>query len=82
VIPANKHRYFRKHNPNDHWENALRVKYIGDEQAIADVWGWDQDNHVFDYINEISLPAEWLRTRYREITDPDEICQRFTDRYK
>ena len=77
-----KNRFFIKRNPKDRWEDKLRVKYIGEDKAIADVWGWDQDAHEFTYINEISVMTEWLHTKYKQLTDPNEIQRKFTDQFK
>lgn len=59
----------------------LRVKYIGDARAIADVWDWDQANQKFDYTDEISLSTEALHKTYRQLIDPAEIKLKFTDSF-
>jgi len=78
-----KRRYFIKRVPSmrDPMNRSLRVKYIGDTRAIADVWNWDQANHKFDYTDEISLSAKDLHRKYRQLTDPAEIKLWFTDSY-
>ena len=79
-----KTRYFVKIAPSrvDPMYRNLRVKYIGAQRAIADVWDWDQENHEFTYTREISVGTAALHKKYKQLTDPADIKRQFTDSYK
>ena len=81
-----KHRYFRKRDRKAigaSYEGLIRVKYMGEQKAIADVWEWDNDAGEQRFTREISLHVDdQLIKHYEEITDPDLIRLYFTDTTK